>query len=60
MKEIYHCAVNKYIQTGFNVKHLPPTNIEVLALRYYSPYGDGNSAIIAILGELYLLHRGNV
>lgn len=59
MKETCRRAVKEYVQTGFNVKYLPPTNIEILALRYCSPHGDGNSAIMAMLGELHLLHRGD-
>ncbi|KAK4151272.1 hypothetical protein C8A00DRAFT_17313, partial [Chaetomidium leptoderma] len=43
--------------SGAYYKNQVPSNIELLALRYYSPRGEGNGSINAMLAELHCMHR---
>ncbi|KAK3896506.1 hypothetical protein C8A05DRAFT_20527, partial [Staphylotrichum tortipilum] len=49
-------AVQEFIAIGHNAKHLPLLAVEILALRYSSPYGEGNGSIFAMLGEINCLY----
>ncbi|KAK3906059.1 hypothetical protein C8A05DRAFT_12186, partial [Staphylotrichum tortipilum] len=56
MKGACKRAVEEFIETGMNSRFRPPMKIEVLALRYCSPQGEGNASINEMLSELYCLH----
>jgi hypothetical protein len=52
-------AVNEYNTIGYNSRHPPPAAVDILALRFCSPHGEGNGSIFAMLGELDCLHLGD-
>ncbi|SPQ20814.1 4284bf69-5a73-4fdb-8689-50774768d1c3 [Thermothielavioides terrestris] len=52
-------ALKKYQETGMITASRVPTPIEILAIRYVSPKGEGNPSINAMLAELGMAHFNN-